>query len=134
MTQSQPHSRLHLGQTADGVALEAEVLIDPTVDPLDRGPGGVRTVPLRGVPGYRREDPAIRLERHPDDPAVQSAHLPQLGVAPQLPQQRLHRRVLEHDAGDHCVPQSADRVIVTPVAPTLLQGPDHRLVRDVLED
>jgi hypothetical protein len=57
----------HLGEAADGVALESEDLVESGVDPFQRGSGGVEAVPAWGVAGDRGEDAVVLVEADADD-------------------------------------------------------------------
>lgn len=59
---------------------------------------------------------------------VKAAELAQLGVAPQLADQRGGRGVLKHDTRDQRIPHRAHRVVVPAAAPALLEKTDQRLV------
>ena len=78
----QPDACLHAGLSAHEVPLEAEVVIDPAVDPLEGGAAPVAAAPRRAAVRGRREDPpVVPGQRDAHDPPVRAGRAPGAAVA-----------------------------------------------------
>ena len=77
-----PMRVLHAGPAAHEVPLEAEVVVDPAVDPLEGGAPPIAPEPGRAALRGRREDPpVVPRQRDAHDPPVWAGRVPGAAVA-----------------------------------------------------
>ena len=96
----------------------------------------------REVPGRRHSIPLLSprprnaspLRPTPRSHRIKPAHIQQRRIAPQFPQQRLHRDMLEDDPRHQRPPHRPDRIVVPSPSPPPLQRPQQVLVRQGLQD